>query len=143
MKIDWIKLFAWVALLVVLFGAREFREPRQVVFAPAPPVTAAVTPEPVPAPVVLSPVVEPAKPAVTKPVTRPKKVAKPATKAAPVPATKPAIRYKKRHYAPRCAAVPAVAYHHPVEDVLYYAKNRGVSDADLARLRACITKKTG
>lgn len=41
---------------------------------------------------------------------------------------------------PACAKVPAAAYQHPVDVVLFAAERRQISAADMATLKTCITR---
>lgn len=129
MTLDRSKLAVWIVVLALVAGGLVLRKERNVPDtpqAPLPPVTVTVTPPLPPAPPPPPPVVATPK-VVVKPVVKP--VAKP---------VKPVIKPHKKRPVNTCSVVPKQAYQHDVETVVSFARARGVDDAGIVKLRACI-----
>lgn len=132
MTLDHNKLGAWIIFLAVmgaLMGVRFWYHPQ-----PAP---VHVDPPRVEAPVVVAPPVVIAPPVVEKPLPPVKKPAKPKPapkKTYPKPVSHPSGGVD-------CSAVPAAAYNYPVDVVMGAAKRKGLSQAKLDALRACLNTK--
>lgn len=144
MKIDWSKLGLWIAavgVLAGLVGMRDMRPSHHVTAPVTPPVVAPVVP---PAPPV-TPLIGPAKAApvvVVKPVVKPAVKHRPRPKAKPAPVAPPPV-VRHVHKVRPCAAIPKQAYEHDENTVVSFARGRGVSEADIEKLRRCIARHTG
>lgn len=145
--IDWKKIGLYVcagvvgAAIYIVAGSRDYDVPLPTP-RPAPPVAVVVPKCDCPAPPAANehpwpkgyqevvPAPEKPKVSMKPPRHKPRVAEKPRhTKAAPV---------AKR--APECAKVPAAAYQHPVDVVMFAAERRHIPAADLATLKKCITR---
>lgn len=147
MTLDRGKLAVWVLVLTALAGGIVLRYEHKPHHVPVPAPVAVQEPAPVPPVVVPTPLPPEPAPVVQQaplpdpvPKTHPTPVAAPRT---PVvqhrkPATPPKTLKTPKKAVSKCAKVPAAAYTHDKDTVISFAKARGVSDVDMAILKACI-----